>query len=385
MRERGKRLVSADYWPRSLPTTSISTRSMPVNQDPASPNFLAFLSYGLDEANEPGRRNNSESSVAKADKLQARTLDSLAYILVGRESSQVVAVGALLPPDGSSDTAINLLVSENNNVLDPTSSHLNHVLELLRVIHDYPPTMAEDIRISTFEPKEEATDYVQQFITLETALIKYCAPKLAKRYRKDSRNTNFMESLADLSGLPAHERDDLTQTQRDLLKTFQATVQKVTRSNGRPWLEDDAGASLSAARYLDEHLLSASKGDAGVLEDVRSALHSLHHTKKVLDQPKHREFFIDWNAYIDSAWFVMTSSCEVHNSIQVGSSAPPESRQTSCAGSPRLPRSASTTRTWRESRLRPALPARSSRTDSRSNSFPIQWLRAKCHSSSTVR
>ncbi|KZV77394.1 hypothetical protein PENSPDRAFT_679563 [Peniophora sp. CONT] len=288
---------------------------MPVKQDSSSLNFLAFLAHGLDEVNGPGRRKYSESSLAKADKLQARTLDSLAYILVGQESSQVVAVGALLPPKGSSETAITLVVSENDSVLDSTSSHLNHVLGLLRVIHDYPPTKAEDIRIEDFERKGEATDYVRQFITLETALIKYCAPKLDKRYRKDSRNTNFTDSLADLFGLPAHERDDLTQTQRDSLKAFQAAAHMVTRSDGRPWLQHGARASHSAARYLSQNLLS---GDADVPERIRSALHSLHSAKKVLDQLKHLEFRIFWNAYIKNVlrWLSKaTAICEHYGNV----------------------------------------------------------------------
>ncbi|KAJ7497774.1 hypothetical protein FB451DRAFT_1212701 [Mycena latifolia] len=196
-----------------------------MEPDAADPDYLAFIARGLDKANDPHQRRESKSTITDSLLLrQAAVLDSLAYICVSKAEKQVIAIGVeSLPTPGPS---IRIHVAENRFPLPDVVSHLQDVFSRLHQIHALQPPLEAHGKGSPKIPPYIAgpsTDFERGLVDLECVIIKHSWAKTRQRAMNGSRSINFLNTLADVIGLPSHERlNDLDEHERTLLGKLQA-------------------------------------------------------------------------------------------------------------------------------------------------------------------
>ncbi|KAJ7497681.1 hypothetical protein FB451DRAFT_1386902 [Mycena latifolia] len=251
----------------------------------ADPNFLAFLAHGLDEAQDRTQRRDAQSFLDdRLLKRQAAILDSLAYISVSREQSQVVAVGAVLLDDGN---GIQILVAENQPLQRALLDYIRDVFHRLsRISAERPVAQGEGSPpVSRFIPAVKATSgFERGLVDLEIVIILHCWKKLRQRATKNLKQNNFMLTADDICGDPAQERTDLDETERDLLVRLQ-TYAGIDHANLKRLADNIQLLVALLSQVPDE---TRAKGVRACLEDLLTARRPLQ---------QQNDFFVLWNSY----------------------------------------------------------------------------------------
>ncbi|KAJ6573842.1 hypothetical protein DFH09DRAFT_830397, partial [Mycena vulgaris] len=196
----------------------------------SKPNYLAFVARGLDKANSAGQRRTKSQSSLEDDlhlvQRQAVVLDSLAYVLVQKEN-QVVAIGVQLLQNADPDKCGTvILVAENRAPLPSAVEHLRDIFERLhRIRSQQPLLMPGGKRVPVGPPIPSATDsdFERGPLDLEVAILIYSWKQVKHRVMKHDRHLDFIETANDVCDLPAQERIDLDDDEREFLRRLQSS------------------------------------------------------------------------------------------------------------------------------------------------------------------
>ncbi|KAJ6477427.1 hypothetical protein C8R47DRAFT_1140491 [Mycena vitilis] len=187
-------------------------------------NFLAYIAHSIENACGQEKRYTGLSSFPdKATRRQADILDSLAHILVAKERNQVIAVGALLAPNKI--PGLQLVIAENRPVLPEVKPHLENIFVQLQNIHNLSVAAGhKGSRLApTFNPEPE-NEYQRALAQLETDILTYSWAKIGHRFSKNGRNENVIETIREIYGLPANEREDFSKEDQDHLGRLQSAT-----------------------------------------------------------------------------------------------------------------------------------------------------------------
>ncbi|KAJ7467142.1 hypothetical protein FB451DRAFT_1178374 [Mycena latifolia] len=250
------------------------------------PDFLAFVARGLDEANDAARRNEADAvTVDPLIRRQADILDSLAYVLVGQETGQVVAVAGQIQQTNDGAKVL-LLVAENRPVLPGVIPHIRDIFQRLqRIRAALPPNLKANMGSPRYISDKTGSTFERELLGLEISILAYSEPKLKQRITKNFRVQNFTRAVEDICGPPAQDMEGLDETQKEILARLQSSS-KLDMTLLKALAED--------IEQLDKTFKTVpSESNTARIPYIRSLLHSLLEQKRALKT----EQFKDFNEY----------------------------------------------------------------------------------------
>ncbi|KAJ7507027.1 hypothetical protein B0H11DRAFT_188973 [Mycena galericulata] len=247
----------------------------------SDPDYLAVFARVTENSEAYARQIHARPFLeSRTAKRQGAVLDSLAFISVSQAQNQAVAVGAQLLQ--GPDRCMIILVADNRPVFPGLIEHLQDIFDRLQRIHAERPER-EFGPIKPYISYSTSSPFERELLALEVAILKYSWDKLKHRFTKNSRHLNFIQTADDVCGLPAQERTDRDQRERELLERLQGSAD----------LQKDE-IKMMAERTADLADALAHPADDQEALVVRALLHRLLLCEKDL---RGKEIIYTWNLY----------------------------------------------------------------------------------------